>query len=191
MEFIFCLTKISGNYIIILKVEVYFKLIKTQKRNLKMKYSIQTISKVLGIPPSTLRYYDKEGLLPFVEKTSAGVRQFKDADIEWLLTIECLKQCGMKISDIAKYVSLCEKGNSTINERYLMLQNLERNINEQIKFLKNSKKRIDFKLWFYQKLVETDGNFMAETNESYSFRNDAVDYIEKLHKIAENKNKAE
>lgn len=59
MEFIFCLTKISGNYIIILKVEVYFKLIKTQKRNLKMKYSIQTISKVLGIPPSTLRYYDK------------------------------------------------------------------------------------------------------------------------------------
>ena len=50
---------------------------------------------MLHVAPSTLRYYDKEGLLPFVERSSGGIRLFKDSDFEWLSIIECMKQTGI------------------------------------------------------------------------------------------------
>lgn len=56
-----------------------------------MIYTIGEVAKKLGIAASTLRYYDKEGLIPFVERFSGGIRMFKDEDISGLKTIECLK----------------------------------------------------------------------------------------------------
>lgn len=152
-----------------------------------MRYSIQTISKVLGVPASTLRYYDKEGLLPFVEKTASGTRQFKDEDIEWLLTIECLKQCGMKIADIAKYIALCKQGDSTLNERYQMLQKLKADIKAQIEFLNDSIKRINFKLAIYQDLLKIENAKSIDADPIYSFKHDANEYIDTLHKMTKNK----
>ena len=58
------------------------------------------MAKILHVAPSTLRYYDKEGLLPFVERSSGGIRLFKDSDFEWLSMIECMKQTGMPINEI-------------------------------------------------------------------------------------------
>lgn len=49
-----------------------------------MVYTIGEMAKMLGVPASTLRYYDKEGLLPFVARSSGGIRQFRESDIEWL-----------------------------------------------------------------------------------------------------------
>ena len=43
-----------------------------------MNYSIGEVSRMFGLPQSTLRYYDKEGLLPFVERPSGGIRLFKE-----------------------------------------------------------------------------------------------------------------
>lgn len=57
-----------------------------------MLYTVGEMAKRLGVAASTLRYYDKEGLLPFVERSSGGIRMFKDADFEWLQIIECLKK---------------------------------------------------------------------------------------------------
>jgi len=57
-----------------------------------MLYTVGEMAKRLGIAPSTLRFYDKEGLLPFVERSSGGMRMFKDSDYEWLQIIECLKK---------------------------------------------------------------------------------------------------
>ena len=65
-----------------------------------MNYSIGEVSRMFGLPQSTLRYYDKEGLLPFVERSSGGIRLFKDSDFEWLSMIECMKQTGMPIKEI-------------------------------------------------------------------------------------------
>ncbi|MBQ3091914.1 MAG: MerR family DNA-binding transcriptional regulator, partial [Clostridia bacterium] len=59
-----------------------------------MYYTIGEMADLLGVAASTLRYYDKEGLLPFVERTSGGIRKFKEADLEWLVTIEHLKKTG-------------------------------------------------------------------------------------------------
>lgn len=70
-----------------------------------------------GIPASTLRYYDKEGLLPFVERAPAGIRIFQDRDMEWLRVIGCLKRAGMPLEDIRRYIQLAMEGDGTIGER--------------------------------------------------------------------------
>ncbi|OAA90972.1 MerR family transcriptional regulator [Clostridium coskatii] len=65
-----------------------------------MTYSIGDISKMLGISISTLHYYDKEGLLPLVNRTHGNIRVFDDTDIECLKMIECLKNTGMALTPI-------------------------------------------------------------------------------------------
>lgn len=65
-----------------------------------MVYTIGEMAKMLGVPAYTLRYYDKEGLLPFVARSSGGIRQFRESDIEWLRVIGCMKKAGMSIKDI-------------------------------------------------------------------------------------------
>ena len=57
-----------------------------------MFYTVGEMAKLVGVAPSTLRYYDKEGLLPFVERSESGIRVFMDSDYEWLKVIECLKK---------------------------------------------------------------------------------------------------
>lgn len=79
------------------------------------------MARLLGVPASTLRYYDKEGLLPFVERSSGGIRMFKESDIEWLKVIGCMKKAGMSIKDIKLYIELAMKGNDTIDARLDML----------------------------------------------------------------------
>lgn len=69
-----------------------------------MRYSIGQVAKKLGLTAHTLRYYDKEGLLPFVRKGSSGARVFEDEDVDWLIIIECLKGTGMQLKDIKKYL---------------------------------------------------------------------------------------
>ena len=63
-------------------------------------YTIGQVSEMFDLPISTLRYYDKEGLLPFVARSSGGIRQFRESDIEWLRVIGCMKKAGMSIKDI-------------------------------------------------------------------------------------------
>lgn len=72
-----------------------------------MQYTVGEMAKRLHVAPSTLRYYDKEGLLPFLERSSGGIRIFQDSDFEWLSIISCLKQTGMPIKDIKAFIDWC------------------------------------------------------------------------------------
>ena len=67
-------------------------------------YSVGEMARRMGIPTSTLRYYDKEGLLPFVERTPGGIRVFGERDYEYLQLIECLKKNTSKVKNIKKYM---------------------------------------------------------------------------------------
>lgn len=68
----------------------------------------------LDVPASTLRFYDKEGLLPFVERLPGGIRMFQDTDLEWLQIIGCMKKAGMSIRDIRQYIEQAQRGDDTI-----------------------------------------------------------------------------
>ena len=81
-----------------------------------MLYTVGEMAKVLGIPASTLRYYDKEGLLPFVERSSGGIRMFTEKDYEWLKVIECLKESGLSRTTDSAVLELCFSGKNGVQE---------------------------------------------------------------------------
>ena len=87
-----------------------------------MAYTVGEMAKRLGVPASTLRYYDKEGLLPFVGRSSGGIRIFEEKDFEWLRIIECLKKTGMSLKDIREYIELAMQGDATIAQRLEMFR---------------------------------------------------------------------
>ena len=84
-------------------------------------YTVGEMARLLNVPASTLRYYDKEGLLPFVERSSGGIRVFKDSDYEWLQVIGCLKKAGMSIRDIRQDIEQAQRGDDTIALRLVIL----------------------------------------------------------------------
>lgn len=86
-----------------------------------MVYTVGEMAKLLDIPASTLRYYDKEGLLPFVERSSGGIRLFRKSDFEWLQIIGCMKKAGMSIRDIRQYIEQAQRGDDTIALRLVIL----------------------------------------------------------------------
>ena len=119
-----------------------------------MQYTVGQMAKRLGVVPSTLRYYDKEGLLPFVERTDGGIRLFKESDYEWLSIIECLKQSGLSIKEIRQYIDLCRQGDATIPERLELFRNRRRAVERQMAELQKTMDMLDYKLWFYQTAAE-------------------------------------
>ena len=115
-----------------------------------MVYTVGEMAKLLGVPSSTLRYYDKEGLLPFVERSSGGIRMFKDEDFEWLQVIGCLKKSGMSIKDIREYIVLAMQGDSTIDERMQLFYRQREILREQMRELQRTMDTLDYKCWFYE-----------------------------------------
>lgn len=119
-----------------------------------MFYTIGEMAKRLGVAPSTLRYYDKEGLLPFLERSSSGVRVFKDADFEWLQVIECLKKTGMSLTDIKHFIALSMQGDDTIEERLTLIVHQKEAVQAQLDDLTNTLKALEFKEWYYKTAKE-------------------------------------
>ena len=79
-------------------------------------YSIGQVSEMFGIPVSTLRYYDKEGLFPNLER-SGSMRRFGEGELELLRVIDCLKKTGLEIRDIKRFVDMVQEGPSTYAAR--------------------------------------------------------------------------
>ena len=82
-------------------------------------YTIGQISSMFNIPVSTLRYYDKEGLFPDIQRNS-GIRKFTDKEIETLHVIECLKKSGLEIKNIKQFMKWCSQGMETYGQRHIL-----------------------------------------------------------------------
>jgi len=119
-----------------------------------MIYTIGEISKQLDVAASTLRYYDKEGLLPFVERSSGGMRIFKDEDLSWLQIIECLKKTGMPIKDIKHFIDCCIEGDSKIDERLSIIESQRDAVIKQMKEMQEMLNMLNFKCWYYETAKE-------------------------------------
>ena len=128
-----------------------------------MFYTVGEMAKLLGVPASTLRYYDKEGLLPFVERSSGGIRMFKDQDYEWLKIIECMKKAGMPIKDIKEYLELTLRGDETIHQRLELFQKQKQLLQEQMASLQRTLDVLDYKCWYYE-TAEAAGTVDAPQN---------------------------
>lgn len=115
-----------------------------------MLYTVGEMARKLHVAPSTLRYYDKEGLLPFVERSGGGIRMFKDSDFEWLSIIECLKQTGMPLREIRGFIDWCMEGDATIGQRKALIEKRHQAVLEQIRALQETLAMLDFKKWYYE-----------------------------------------
>lgn len=115
-----------------------------------MGYTVGETARRLGVPASTLRYYDKEGLLPFVERSPGGIRLFQETDLEWLHVIGCLKQTGMSIKDIRTYIQLAVEGDSTLAQRLELFREQKRQLEKQMEQLRKTMETLDFKCWYYE-----------------------------------------
>ena len=115
-----------------------------------MFYTVGEMAKLLGVAPSTLRYYDQEGLLPFVERSNSGIRVFKDADYEWLQVIECLKKTGMPLKDIREFIHMSMQGDETIEQRLELIVRQQTAVRKQMEELQQTLETLDFKRWYYE-----------------------------------------
>jgi DNA-binding transcriptional MerR regulator len=116
----------------------------------KVHYTISEISKKVNLSPHTLRFYAKEGLLPFVERSKGGIRMFKEADFESLSMIECLKKSGMSIKEIRAFMDWCAQGDATIDQRLNMFREQQKRVIEQIAELQDTLDLIKYKCWYYE-----------------------------------------
>ena len=118
-------------------------------------YSIGQVSEKFNLPVSTLRYYDKEGLLPNIERTS-GIRKFSDRDLETLHVIECLKKSGLEIKDIRQFIQWCAEGSSTYSKRRELFIKQKENVEREMERLEKTRAMLQFKCWYYE-TAQKDG----------------------------------
>ncbi|MFP3919654.1 MerR family transcriptional regulator [Lysinibacillus telephonicus] len=128
-------------------------------------YSISEVAKKLNLTVYTLRYYDKEGLMPFVERTSSGIRMFKESDIDALKVIECLKSAGMPIKEIKNFIDWCSEGDSTLQQRYDMFIERKSSVEAQMEELKKTMELIEHKCFYYKTALEAGTEDIHKNNK--------------------------
>ena len=119
-------------------------------------YSIGQVAEMFGLPISTLRYYDKQGLFPNMERVS-GIRKFSEAEIEALRVIECLKKTGMEIKDIRQFMNWCAEGASTYPQRKVMFEERKAHMEAEITRMNRALDMLKFKCWYYEQAIK-DGS---------------------------------
>lgn len=98
-------------------------------------YTIGQISEMFDIPISTLRYYDREGLFPDMQRSS-GIRKFTEKEIDILRVIECLKKSGLELKDIRQFMNWCSEGSQTYEKRYDLLQKRKAAMEDELEQMK-------------------------------------------------------
>jgi DNA-binding transcriptional MerR regulator len=112
-------------------------------------YTINEVANICNISPHTIRFYDKEGLLPFVSRNSTGNRQFSDSDLNVIRLICCLKNTGMQVKEIRRYIDLVMQGAETSSQRKQIMIEHRKEVINQIDNLKKNLNIIDLKIALY------------------------------------------
>lgn len=119
----------------------------------KENFTIKDAARFMGVPTSTIRYYDKEGLLPFIERKESGYRIFTEKDIAALRIIDCLKKTGMSIREIRQFSEWIEQGDASLQQRYEMFLERKRIVEKQMAELQKILDIVNYKCWYYETAV--------------------------------------
>ncbi len=119
-------------------------------------YTIGQISEIFNLPVSTLRYYDREGLFPHMERKS-GIRKFSETEVETLRVIECLKASGLGIKDIKQFMEWTTMGSATYAQRRQLFETRKAAVEEEIRQLQKTLDMLRYKCWYYETAIK-DGN---------------------------------
>ncbi len=115
--------------------------------------TIKQVSEKYGISADTLRYYEKTGLIPDVPRTSGKIRDYDETACGWVEFILCMRNAGLPIDVLSKYVTLCKMGDSTAEERKQILVNQRQQLIQKIESLNASLDRLNFKINYYDEII--------------------------------------
>ena len=119
-------------------------------------YTIGQVSELCGLPASTLRYYDKEGLFPNLQRDS-GIRRFGEQELEDLRVIDCLKKSGLELRDIKQFMAWCTEGSATYPQRRALFLKQKEQVEAELERMNQVLDMIKFKCWYYEQAIK-DGN---------------------------------
>jgi DNA-binding transcriptional MerR regulator len=115
--------------------------------------TITEVSQKYEITADTLRYYERIGLIPAVNRNSGGIRDYMEEDCNWVHFIKCMRGAGLSIEVLVEYVSLFQQGNSTIKARKKLLVEQRSQLAEKIKEMQKTLERLDVKIDGYEERV--------------------------------------
>lgn len=116
-------------------------------------YSIGQVSEMFGLPVSTLRYYDKEGLFPDIQRVS-GIRKFSENELEALRVIDCLKKSGLEIKDIKQFMEWSKEGSKTFEVRKELFEKQKEVVEKEIAKLERVLAMLNYKSWYYEEAIK-------------------------------------
>lgn len=114
-----------------------------------MDYSIKQVAEKTNLKAHVLRYYEKEGLLPLINRSENGIRRYSKDDLEWLSLICCLKNTGMSIKQIKDFVILNMQGGETLGKQCDMLKAHKKNVENQIEEMQRHLQKVAYKIEYF------------------------------------------
>lgn len=117
--------------------------------------TIKEVSERYGISQDTLRYYEREGMIPPVTRTARGVRSYTAEDLKWVELAKCMRSAGLSVETLARYVKLFRQGDRTIPERLALLRRQREMLLEQHKRIGETLARLEYKISRYEEAEQT------------------------------------
>jgi Predicted transcriptional regulators len=111
-----------------------------------MLFTVKQVKEMTGISPYTLRFYEKEGVLPQVERDVNGVRLYSDINISWINTVLALRSTGLSLEEIKYYTELYMRGDETLQQRKKILTEQRTKVEDQITHLIKTLEKLNYKL---------------------------------------------
>lgn len=119
-------------------------------------YTIKEVAKKMDISEHTLRFWAKSGFFPFIKRNKNNIRLFSDNDLDWVRIVKCLRAVGTENKAIKRYIDLCIKGDSTITERYEIIQATKLKAEQQMLELQQQMDLLNYKEKYYQNLIKNN-----------------------------------
>ncbi len=135
-------------------------------------YTIKEVAEKMNVSEHTLRFWAKSGFFPFIKRDANNIRQFSESDLEWVRIVKCLRSVGTENKAIKRYIDLCIVGDSTIQERYEIIQATKNKAQQQMEDLKKQLALLDYKEKFYQNLIKNNLKDSWNPMNNRNFDND-------------------
>lgn len=118
---------------------------------------IQEVSEKFEISTDTLRYYERIGLIPAVNRTESGIRDYTEEDVRRVDFVKCMRSAGLPIEVLIDYMALVQKGDSTIATRKEILLEQREQLTARIEEMQKTLEILNYKIQVYEsKMVETE-----------------------------------
>lgn len=121
--------------------------------------TIAEVSKKFGLSPDTLRYYERIGLIPRVNRNESGIRDYTEEYCKWIEFIKCMRSAGVHVATLVEYVTLLQQGDKTIEARKQILIEQREKLLSRIEEMERALERLNFKIEEYEtKLIPAENN---------------------------------